>query len=248
MLDARILWPVGSSCFVNTMATRVRDTKRRTMAAVEVVNLRVSYQADVRRRESLGFYSRHQEAQEGLARPEPTAEALEAKELSVLRLRRLEDVGEAVGLLKEHCHNPGTGARRNERATRECTYPEFMKCQPLNFKGTEGVVELTQWIKKIEIWNSHVRIVGNDIAYAMTWTELKKKITDKYCLRTEIKKLKVELWELKVKESDNIEKYVGGLPDMIHESVVASKPKTMQEATEMAIEVMDKRIYTFADH
>ncbi|GJR40426.1 putative reverse transcriptase domain-containing protein, partial [Tanacetum coccineum] len=167
-------------------------------------------------------------------------------------------------------HNSGTGARRNERATRECTYPDFMKCQPLNFKGTEGVVELTQWIKKMEI-NSHVRTVGNEIAYAMTWTELKKKITDKYCPRTEIKKLEVELWELKVKgtdvigynqrfqelalpcgrmfpeESDKIDKYVGGLPNMIHESVVASKPKRMQEATEMAIEVMDKRIRTFAD-
>ncbi|GKE63598.1 hypothetical protein Tco_1513965, partial [Tanacetum coccineum] len=23
---------------------------------------------------------------------------------------------------------------------RECTYQDFMKCQPLNFKGTEGVV------------------------------------------------------------------------------------------------------------
>ncbi|GJX29542.1 reverse transcriptase domain-containing protein [Tanacetum coccineum] len=113
--------------------------------------------------------------------------------------------------------------------------------------------------------------VGNDIAYAITWTELKKKMSDKYCPRTEIKKLKVKLWELKVKgtnvigynqrfqelallcgrmfpeESDKIEKYVGGLPDMIHESVVASKPKTMQEATKMAIEVMDKRIRTFAD-
>ncbi|GKA05094.1 putative reverse transcriptase domain-containing protein [Tanacetum coccineum] len=41
--------------------------------------------------------------------------------------------------------------------------------------------------------------VGNEIAYAMTWTELKKKITDKYYPRTEIKKLKVKLWELKVK-------------------------------------------------
>ncbi|GJR35954.1 reverse transcriptase domain-containing protein [Tanacetum coccineum] len=169
-------------------------------------------------------------------------------------------------------HNSRTGARRNERATRECTYPDFMKCQPLNFKGTERVVELTQWIEKMETWNSHVRTVGNDIAYAMTWTELKKKITDKYCPRTEIKKLEVELWELKVKvtdvigynqrfqelallcgrmfpeESDKIEKYVGGLPDMIHGSVVASKPKTMQEAIEMAIEVMDKRILTFVDH
>ncbi|GJW49760.1 putative reverse transcriptase domain-containing protein [Tanacetum coccineum] len=42
-------------------------------------------------------------------------------------------------------------------------------------------------------WNSHVRTVGNDVAYAMTWTELKKKMTDKYCPRTKIKKLKVEL-------------------------------------------------------
>ncbi|GKF87810.1 hypothetical protein Tco_0258687, partial [Tanacetum coccineum] len=48
-------------------------------------------------------------------------------------------------------------------------------------------------------------------------------------------------------ESDKIEKYIGGLPDMIHESVVASKPKIMQEATEMPIEVMDKRIRNFAD-
>ncbi|GJS62134.1 putative reverse transcriptase domain-containing protein [Tanacetum coccineum] len=158
-------------------------------------------------------------------------------------------------------HNSGTGARRNERATRECTYPDFMKCQPLNFKGTEGVVELTQWIKKMETvfrisncsvenqikfstctllgnaltwWHSHVRTVGNDIAYAMTWTELKKKMTDKYCPRTEIKKLEVEL--MLPEESDKIEKYVGDLPDMIHGSVVSSKPKTMQKATEMAIE------------
>ncbi|GJT20973.1 putative reverse transcriptase domain-containing protein [Tanacetum coccineum] len=32
-----------------------------------------------------------------------------------------------------------------------------------------------------------------------------------------------------------LEKYVGGLPDMIHGSVVASKPKTMQEETKMEI-------------
>ncbi|GJZ52448.1 putative reverse transcriptase domain-containing protein [Tanacetum coccineum] len=82
--------------------------------------------------------------------------------------------------------------------------------------------------------------VSNDVAYAMTWTELKKKMTEKYCPRTEIKKLEVELWDLKVKgtdvigsnqcfqklallcvrmfpeESDKIERYVGGLLDMIH--------------------------------
>nr|GFC72662.1 hypothetical protein [Tanacetum cinerariifolium] len=48
-------------------------------------------------------------------------------------------------------------------------------------------------------------------------------------------------------ESDKIEKYIGGLPDMIHGSIVASKPKTMQEAIEIATEPMDKKIHTFAE-
>ncbi|GKF45795.1 hypothetical protein Tco_0135597 [Tanacetum coccineum] len=133
-----------------------------------------------------------------------------------------------------------------------------MKCQPLNFKGTEGVVELTQWFEKMEIvfcisncsvenqikfstctllvsaltwWNSHVRTVGHDVAYAMTWTDLKKKMTDK----------------MFPEESEKIERYVGGLPDMIHESVVVSKHKTMQDAIEMATEPMDRKIRTFAE-
>ncbi|GJW70657.1 putative reverse transcriptase domain-containing protein [Tanacetum coccineum] len=177
----------------------------------------------------------------------------------------------------EDNHNSGMGVRRNEQATRECTYPDFMNCQPQNFKGTEGVVKLTQWVEKMETvfrisncsvenqikfstctllgnaltwWNLHIRTVGNDVSYAMTWTELKKKMTDKYCPRTEIKKLE-ELALLYVRmfpeESDKIERYVGGLPDMIYGSVVASKPKTMQEATKIATELMDKRIRTFAD-
>ncbi|GKC75284.1 RNA-directed DNA polymerase, eukaryota [Tanacetum coccineum] len=167
-------------------------------------------------------------------------------------------------------HNSGTGVRRNERVVCESTYPDFMKCQPLNFKGTEGVFEFTQWFRKMETmfsisncsvenqikfstctllgsaltwWNSHVRTVGHDVAYAMTWANLKKNMTDKYCPRGEIKKLEVELWNLKVK--DKIERYVVGLPDMIHGSVVASNPKTTQEAIEM--ELMDKKIRTFTE-
>nr|GEU35309.1 hypothetical protein [Tanacetum cinerariifolium] len=48
-------------------------------------------------------------------------------------------------------------------------------------------------------------------------------------------------------KSDNIEKYVGGLPDMIHGSVMASKPKTMQDAVEFATKLMVKKISTFAE-
>ncbi|GJU10404.1 hypothetical protein Tco_1132800 [Tanacetum coccineum] len=50
------------------------------------------------------------------------------------------------------------------------------------------------------------------------------------------------MWNLKVK-SDKIEKYVGGLPDMIHGSMMVSKPKTMQDAIEFATELIDKKMY-----
>ncbi|GKB34326.1 putative reverse transcriptase domain-containing protein, partial [Tanacetum coccineum] len=195
-------------------------------------------------------------------------------------------------------HDSGIGVRRQAPLTRECTYPDFMKCKPLYFRGTEGVIELTQWFERMETvfrisncsvenhikfststllgsaltwWNAHVRTTGHDVAYAMTWTNLKKKMTDKYFPRSKIKKLEVELWNLKVKgtdmisynqrfqvlalmcarmfpeESDKIEKYVSGLPDMIHGSVMVSKPKTMQDVIEFATELMDKKIRTFAE-
>ncbi|GJU69292.1 putative reverse transcriptase domain-containing protein [Tanacetum coccineum] len=46
---------------------------------------------------------------------------------------------------------------------------------------------------------------GHDRAretYAMTWSDLKKKMTTKYCPRNEIKKIEVELWNLKVQGTD----------------------------------------------
>ncbi|GJS98632.1 putative reverse transcriptase domain-containing protein [Tanacetum coccineum] len=53
-------------------------------------------------------------------------------------------------------------------------------------------------------WNSHVMTVSHDAAYAMTWADLRKKMTDKYCPRNEMKKLEAELWNLKVKGTDVI--------------------------------------------
>ncbi|GKC51576.1 putative reverse transcriptase domain-containing protein [Tanacetum coccineum] len=164
-------------------------------------------------------------------------------------------------------HDLGTAVRRQAPFARECTYTDFLKCQPLNFKGTKGVVRLTQWFEKMEsvfhirnctvacqikyatctlqgnaltCWNSHVRTVRHDVAYAMPWKTLKKMMTDKYCPMGEIKKLETEIMFPEV--SDEVEKYVGGLLDMIHKSVKASKPKIMQEAIEFATELMDQKI------
>nr|GEX51854.1 reverse transcriptase [Tanacetum cinerariifolium] len=120
-------------------------------------------------------------------------------------------------------------------------------------------------------WNSHMRAVGQDVAYAMPWAALKKMITDKYCPRGEIQKLETKYWNLKVKglhllnynqrfqelalmcdrmfpeESTKVERYIDGLPDMIHGSVKASKPQSMQEAIEFATEMMDKKMLTHAE-
>nr|GFB99292.1 hypothetical protein [Tanacetum cinerariifolium] len=76
-------------------------------------------------------------------------------------------------------------------------------------------------------WNSHVKTVTLEVSQALPWKTLKKMMTDMYCPRGEIKK---------------VEKYIGGVPDTIHDSVKAAKPKTMQEAIEFATELMDKRI------
>nr|GEU48244.1 hypothetical protein [Tanacetum cinerariifolium] len=95
-------------------------------------------------------------------------------------------------------------------SARECTYPDFLKCQLVNFNGTEGVVGLTRWFKKMETvfhisncpekyqvkyasctllnsaltwWNSYKRTIGIEAAYAMSWVELMKLMTEVYCPR-----------------------------------------------------------------
>nr|GFD02014.1 hypothetical protein [Tanacetum cinerariifolium] len=56
-------------------------------------------------------------------------------------------------------------------------------------------------------------------------------MTAKYCPRGEVKKLEVELWNLK--ESDEIERYVGGLPEMIRGNVMSYEPKSMQKPSSL---------------
>ncbi|GKB67581.1 reverse transcriptase domain-containing protein [Tanacetum coccineum] len=116
-------------------------------------------------------------------------------------------------------------------------------------------------------WNSHMKAITQDVAYAMDWKTLKKTMTDKYCPRGEIKKLEIELWNLKVKgtdvasytlrfqelalmcgrmfpeESDEVQKYVGGLPDMIRGNVMSYQPKTIEKAIEFANDQMDQKGY-----
>ncbi|GKA81754.1 putative reverse transcriptase domain-containing protein [Tanacetum coccineum] len=145
-------------------------------------------------------------------------------------------------------HDSRSDGRRRMLVARECTYSDFLKCQLLNFKGTKVVIGLTQWLERMESvfhisncavrnqvkyatytllgnalmwWISHVKTVGHDAAYGML-----RMFPD---------------------ESDKVKKYVGGLPDMIQGSVMASKPKKMHDAIEFATELMDQKIHTLAE-
>ncbi|GJU24301.1 putative reverse transcriptase domain-containing protein [Tanacetum coccineum] len=87
----------------------------------------------------------------------------------------------------------------------------------------------------------------------------------------EIKKLEIELWNLKVKgndvlayterfqeltlictkfvanETEKIDKYISGLPDNIYGNVKSSKPKTLDETIELANDLMDQKLRTYAE-
>nr|GEV30271.1 putative reverse transcriptase domain-containing protein [Tanacetum cinerariifolium] len=91
-------------------------------------------------------------------------------------------------------------------------------------------------------WNSYMRAVGQDVAYAMSWAALKRMITNKYCLRGEIQKLESEYWNLKVKGVDLLN-YNHRFQELAL-IVKASKPQSMLKVIEFATEMIDKKMLT----
>ncbi|GJT55581.1 reverse transcriptase domain-containing protein [Tanacetum coccineum] len=93
-------------------------------------------------------------------------------------------------------------------------------------------------------WNSHVKTVGIDAAYDMSWRELMKMMTEVYCPRNEIQKLENELWNLTVKGTDveKIERYIWGLPYNIQGNVTLAGPARLQDAIRLANSLMDQKV------
>nr|GEV85379.1 hypothetical protein [Tanacetum cinerariifolium] len=168
---------------------RPRCKVEESSAAIDMVNMRVSYQVDVRSRKSSEFYSRHHDAQKDRA-------AVRAK------------IEARVAVLE-------TQARRHKwqrQTADDFAVQHIMRTQTLEAGARIDTLEDTG--VALTWWNSHVKTVTLEVAQALP----------------------------KSKESDRVEKYISGLPDTIHDSVKAARPKTMQEAIEFATELMDKRI------
>ncbi|GJY01888.1 putative reverse transcriptase domain-containing protein [Tanacetum coccineum] len=125
---------------------------------------------------------------------------------------------------------------------RECTYQDFLKCQPLNFNGTEGVVGLTRWIEKMET-NSHKRAIRFEAAYAMKWTELMKLMIEVYCPRNKIQKMETKMVP---DEEDKVERLIGGLPDNIQGNMIADEPTRLQDAIHVANNLIDQKLKGYA--
>jgi hypothetical protein len=174
-----------------------------------------------------------------------------------------------------------------------CTYKDFTYCNPLNFNGTEGAVGLLHWIEKMESvfrlsncaedsrvkyatgtllngaltwWNAYANPIGIDVAYEMSWDELKRMMNDEYCPRYEIQKLEEEFWNLAVEgtnitayanrfrelsvlcptmvtpEYKRLERYIWGLPPSIQGHVTASRPITIQSAIHLSHELIGQII------
>ncbi|GJT85368.1 reverse transcriptase domain-containing protein [Tanacetum coccineum] len=173
-------------------------------------------------------------------------------------------------------------------------YKEFINCQPFYFNGTEGAVDLIRWFERTESvfshskcaeedrvtfatgtltddalswWNAHAQPMGIEQANPKSpWTELKRLLTNKYCPRTEIKKMEDEFYGLTVNGSNlktyirrfqeltilcpnmvpNSEKlmeaFIGGLSQNIKGNVTASKPQTLEEAINISQRLMDQII------
>ncbi|GJW28042.1 putative reverse transcriptase domain-containing protein [Tanacetum coccineum] len=153
----------------------------------------------------------------------------------VVRRMIKESVDAAIAAERARQANAGnnTSGSRQARgqvtapAIRECTFAGFMKCNPKNFCGTKGAVELRIWFEKTEMtfrisecaedkkvkfaaatlrgpaltwWNSKVAILGLDVVNQMGWTKMKKLMTGEFCPAKEPQRMENELWNLKVKE------------------------------------------------
>ncbi|GJS16727.1 putative reverse transcriptase domain-containing protein, partial [Tanacetum coccineum] len=116
--------------------------------------------------------------------------------------------------------NPNRNDRGVMPVARECTYHDFVKCQPLNFKGTKGVIGLTRWFEKMET----VFHISN-------------------CPESELMKL---MTKMVPEEEDRVEKFIGGLPDNIQGNVITSEPTRLQDVVRIANNLMDQKLKGYA--
>ncbi|GJX34814.1 putative reverse transcriptase domain-containing protein [Tanacetum coccineum] len=171
-------------------------------------------------------------------------------------------------------HSSHGDNRRNVQTARPCFYVDFMKCQSLNFKGNEGVVGLTQWIKKMEsVFNISGCAIKNQVKFAtctlleaaLTWMaidrlrelvyfsydildiNLKVKGNDVLTYTKRFQELILICTKFVANETEKVDKYISGLPDNIYGNVKSARPKMLDETIELANDLMDQKLRTYME-
>ncbi|GKF60630.1 hypothetical protein Tco_0177416, partial [Tanacetum coccineum] len=123
--------------------------------------------------------------------------------------------------------NPNENGRGDRHVARECTYQDFMKCQPLNFKGTEGVVRLIRWFEKMEI----VFHINN---------------CPEKSQNNEEQELTMLCTKMVPEEENQVERYIRGLPNNIQGNVITAEPTRLQDVVRIANNLMDQKLKGYA--
>ncbi|GJV97029.1 putative reverse transcriptase domain-containing protein [Tanacetum coccineum] len=143
--------------------------------------------------------------------------------------------------------NRNTGQRETHVA-RKCSYKEFMRCQPFNFKGMEGVVGLICWFKRTEsVFPRSNCIEDCKVKFATgTLTEEALSWWNSFAqpIRIEEAYKITFLCPTMVPNSEKLmEVFIGGLPKSIEGNVTASKPQTLEEAITITQRLMDQETF-----
>ncbi|GJY86535.1 hypothetical protein Tco_0500561 [Tanacetum coccineum] len=137
--------------------------------------------------------------------------------------------------------NSKTGIRGTVCTPRECTYKDHLNCKPLTFKGTKRVVVLSEWFEKMEsVFHISNCAVENQVKFA-TCTFLGNALT---CYTLRFQELALMCERMFHEESEEVEKYISGLPNMIRGNVMSYQPKMMEKAIEFANDQMDQKVLT----
>ncbi|GJV52768.1 reverse transcriptase domain-containing protein [Tanacetum coccineum] len=171
---------------------------------------------------------------------------------------------EAQVAAMSNADNPNRNTGPREILVAKCgNYKEFISYQPFYFNGTEGAVKLIRWFELTESVFSHSNCTKENRVTFSTGT-LTNDALSCIALETEVKKMEDEFYNLVVKRDDLktyvrrfqelaalcpnmvpntkklMETFIGGLPQSIEGNVTASKPQTLEEATNIAQRLMDQ--------
>nr|GEW89319.1 hypothetical protein [Tanacetum cinerariifolium] len=95
-------------------------------------------------------------------------------------------------------------------------------------------------------WNGHVRTLGHDDVYAMTWETFKQRLT-KNIVQKRFQKLALMCTKFLSDETEKVKKYISGLPDNIQGNVMSTRPKTLDFSIELANDLKDQKLRTYAE-